>query len=71
MIARPRHTQAHPTQAEPPRLETSHLPNPRAIMNDRVNRTAPERYPPSPALVRNEHPPYPRLTGTDRPNTRT
>ncbi len=25
----------------------------------------PEQYPPSPALVRNENLPYPRLTGTD------
>ncbi len=34
-------------------------------MNERINRMEPEQYPPSPALLRNENPPYPRLTGTD------
>ena len=65
MMARSRHTQAHPTLTCPTRLESSHLPNPHAIVDDRINRTEPEQYPPSPALVRNENPPYPRLTGTD------
>ncbi len=64
-MARSRHTQAHPTLARPPRLESSHLPNPQAIVNDRLNGMEPEQYPPSPALIRNENPPYPRLTGTD------
>jgi len=59
------HTQAHPTLTRPTRLESSHLPNPHAIMNDRINRMEPEQYPPSPALFRNEDPLYPRLTGTD------
>ncbi|GEM_PF-1607255 len=38
-------------------------------MNDRVNRMEPEQYPPSPALRRNENPPYPRLIGTDYKNS--
>jgi len=59
------HTQADPTLTCPGRLESSHLPNPRAMINDRINRMGPEQYPPIPALVRNENPPYPRLTGTD------
>jgi len=46
-------------------LASSHLPNPRAMINDRINRMGPEQYPPSPALLCNETPPYPRLTGTD------
>ena len=46
-------------------LESSDLPNPQAIMNDRINRMESEQYPPSPAFLRNENPPYPRLTGTD------
>jgi len=46
-------------------LESSHLPNPHAMINDRINRMEPEQYPPSPALLRNETPPYPRLIGTD------
>ena len=50
------HTQAHPTLARPTCLESSHLLNPQAIMNDRVNRMEPEQYPPSPALFRNENP---------------
>ena len=65
MMAGSRHTQAHPTLTCPTRLESSHLPNPHAIMNARVNRREPEQYPPSPALLRNELPLYPRLTGTD------
>ena len=51
--------------SQPSRLESSHLPNPYAIMNDRINSVEPEQYPPSPALLRNENPPYPRLTGMD------
>ncbi len=47
------------------RLESSHLPNQYAMVNDRINRMEPEQYPPSPALCRNENPPYPRLIGTD------
>jgi len=60
-----RHIQGHSTLTCPTRLKSSHLPNPHAIMNARVNRMGPEQYPPSPALSRNETPPYPRLTGTD------
>ncbi len=41
------------------------LPNPCAIMNGKVNAMGPEQYPPSPALPRNETPPYPRLFATD------
>ncbi len=62
ILARNRLTQAHPS---PTYLESSHLPNPQAIMNDWINRMEPEQYPPSPALLRNENPPYPRLIGTD------
>ena len=65
VISRSRHTQARPTLARPTRLESGHLPNPPAIVNDRINRMEPEQYPPSPALARNEPPPHPRLTGTD------
>jgi hypothetical protein len=65
IVARNHHIQAHPTLARPICLESSHLPNPQAIMNDRVNRMEPEQYPPSPALSRNESPPYSRLIGTD------
>ena len=61
-MARSRLTQAARSLT---RLENSHLPNPHAIMNDGINRMEPEQYPPSPALLRNENPPYPRLTGTD------
>ena len=68
-MARSRHTQTHPTLTCPTRLESSHLLNPNAIVNDRINRMEPEQYPPSPALVRNELPPYPRLTGTDYKNS--
>ena len=64
-MARSRLIQAHPSLTRPTRLESSHLPNLYAIMNDRINRMGPEQYPPSPALVRNENPPYPRLIGTD------
>ena len=53
------------TPARATRLRSSRLPNPRAIMNDRVNRMEPEQYPPYPALSRNETPPYPRLIGTN------
>lgn len=62
---RSRHTQAHPTLTCPTRLDSSHLPNPHAIVNDRINRMELEQYPPSPALFRNELLPYPRLTGID------
>ncbi len=65
MVARSRLTQAHPSLTRPTRLESSHLPNPHAIMNARINGMEPEQYPPSPALLRNEMPPYPRLIGTD------
>jgi len=65
MMARGRLTQTHPSLTCPTRLESSHLPNLRAIMNDRINRMGPEQYPPSPAWSRNENPPYPRLIGTD------
>jgi len=58
-------TQVHPTPTCPTHLSGSHLPNPRAMVNNRINRMGPEQYPPSPALLRNETPPYPRLTGTD------
>ncbi len=47
------------------RFESRRLPNSQAIMNSRVNCMEPEQYPPISALVRNENPPYPRLTGTD------
>jgi len=57
--------QAHPRLTRPTRLESNRLPNPYAIMNNRINGMGPEQYPPSPALVRNEIPPYPRLFGTD------
>jgi len=68
-VVRRCHAQAHPTPILPPCLESNHLPNPDAIMNDRVNRMEPEQYPPSPALRRNENPPYPRLIGTDYKNS--
>ncbi len=64
-MARSRLIQTHLSLTGPTRLESSHLPNPQAIMNDRINRIEPEQYPPSPALSRNENPPYPRLIGTD------
>ncbi len=64
-MARGRLIQAHLSLTCPNRLENTHLPNQQAIMNDRINRMGPEQYPPSPALLRNEIPPYPRLTGTD------
>ncbi len=59
------------TPAHATRLESSRLPNPQAIMNDRVNRMEPEQYPPYPALPRNETPPYPRLIGTNCREART
>ncbi len=59
------HTQAYPTLTCPTRSESSHLPNPHAMINDGINRMGPEQYLPSPALLRNENPPYPRLTGMD------
>ena len=64
-MARGRLIQAHPSLSRPSRLENRPLPNQQAIMNDWINRMEPEQYPPSPALLRNENPPYPRLIGTD------
>ena len=46
-------------------IARNHLPNLQATMNGMVNSIQPEQYPPNPALPRNEHPAYPRLSGTD------
>ena len=56
------------TPQRPGRREGSQLPNSSAIVNDRVNRMDPERYPPVPAWNRNENPPYPRLFETNYKN---
>ena len=69
--ARNRHARVPPTLTRATRLGSSRLPNPQAIMNDRVNRMESEQYPPYPALPRNETPPYPRLIGTNFRKART
>jgi len=50
-MARSRRTQAHPTRTCPTGLESSHLPNPHAMINDRINHIGPEQYPRVPHCV--------------------